>query len=78
MAINGEKIPLYFPALGDIYEKLKPYAYPLLRVMMGQCSPIHTASALNHHPVATEPINALTMKLDHSVGADQDVPSSNG
>ena len=35
MALNDEKIPLYIPALGGIYDKFKPYMYPLLRVMMG-------------------------------------------
>ena len=35
MALNEEKLPLYFPSLGGIYDKFKPCMYPLLRIMMG-------------------------------------------
>jgi putative oxidoreductase len=35
MAFTSERIPLYSPALGAVYEALKPYTYTFLRVMIG-------------------------------------------
>ncbi|NQV55338.1 MAG: DoxX family protein [Rhodospirillales bacterium] len=32
---SDEKLPLILPGLGGIYDNLKPYAYTILRVMMG-------------------------------------------
>jgi len=35
MALQDTKIPLYIPTFDGIYEALKPYSYPLLRIAMG-------------------------------------------